>query len=96
MSELPVAPLTSKQISLVSPSTTLQDCILTLTLSDLPEASDYTAEKEESVSLDKRWQEGKEAIRGHANEETLSAAHFVRHSSPEESSNHHSQVHNAA
>lgn len=69
---------------------------MTSTLSDLPKARNETAEEEEAVSLDKRWQEGEEAVRGHANEEALSAAHFVRHPSPEERSNHHPQVNNTA
>lgn len=65
-------------------------------LSDSPKTRDETANKEEAISLNKRWQEGKEAIGGHADQETLSAAHFVRHSSPKERSDHHSQVNNAA
>lgn len=69
---------------------------LTSGLSDSPETRDETANEEEAISLDEGWQEGKEAIRGHADEEALSTAHFVRHSSPEERSDHHSQVHNTA
>lgn len=63
---------------------------------DLPKACDETAEKKEAISLDKRRQEGEEAIGGHADEEALSAAHLVWHPSPEERSNHHPQVNNAA
>lgn len=69
---------------------------VTCTLSDLPEACHKSANQEEAVSLDKRWQEGEEAICRHANEEALSAAHFVRHPSPKERSNHHPQVNNTA
>lgn len=69
---------------------------MTSTLSDLPEARDKTAKEKQAISLDKRWQEGEEAVRGHANEEALSAADFVRHPSPEERSDHHPQVNNTA
>lgn len=63
---------------------------------NLPKACKDTTNKEQAVSLDKRGQEGEEAVGGHADEEALSAAHFVRHSSPEERSNHHPQVNHTA
>lgn len=69
---------------------------VTSTLLDLPKACNNTAKEEDAVSLDERRQEGKEPICGHANEEALSAPHFVRHPAPEERSNHHSQVNNTA
>lgn len=69
---------------------------MTSSLEDLPKACNKTTKEKEAISLDKRWQEGEEAVGGHADEEALSSAHFVRHPSPEERSNHHPQVNNTA
>lgn len=69
---------------------------MTLLLWDLPKACDQSTEEKEAISLDKRRQEGKEAIGGHADEEALSAAHLVWHAAPKERSDHHPKVNNAA
>ena len=65
-------------------------------MSDLPEARKETAKEEQAVSLDKRRQEGEEAVGGHATEEALSSSYCVGHPAPEKRSHHHSQVNDTA
>lgn len=61
---------------------------------DSPKARYHATEQEEAIALYKGRQEGKEAVYGHADKQTLSPTHFICHAPPEESPHHHPQVYN--
>lgn len=62
---------------------------------DSPKACYHATDEEKAIALHKGRQEGKEAVYGHTDKQTLSPTHFVRHAPPKESPHHHPQVHNA-
>lgn len=62
---------------------------------DSPKARYHATEQEQAVTLYEGRQEGKEAIHGHADKQTLSPTHFICHAPPEESPHHHPNVYDA-
>lgn len=63
---------------------------------NLPKPRHHAAEEKHAVSLDKRGEEGKEAVDRHGNQQALPTAQLVRKATPKKGSKHHSQVDNAA
>lgn len=61
-----------------------------------PKSRHHATNEEHAVALDKGGEEGEEAIDSHWDQQALFTAHFVWKSTPEEGSEHHPQIHNAA
>lgn len=59
----------------------------------LPDAREEPKEEEEAVSLGEGGEEGKDTVDGEGPDQTLPAAQFVCHASPDERPNHHAQEH---
>lgn len=58
-----------------------------------PDAREQAAEQESAVSLDEGGEEGEDAVDGQGYEQTLPAADAISQAPPEESTDHHAQVH---
>ena len=60
-----------------------------------PEAGHHAADEEHAVALDEGGEEGEEAVDGQRYQQALLTAQLVGEAAPEESSEHHPQIHDA-